>query len=466
MLAISSKTIWALMSSVIVWILPLVCDAKPERLSKSHPLADPLTVDRFLKERIVVDGGMVAQAWLGCCAPKPRCSAPTGWARPDCHQYSPLQGTASLLRTIGANVSVVDVHRVHHERHRESLPSPRLTSNQLDAQGTARQHFHLYAESLAIDVVNDRKRLAAWTKTRHLAGVRLIRLLNRQSNEEDTASSVVSQRGIHFLLDRHFLLDVGALDRANRLAIAVWAQERHKPIIHSAAFLSSNDPCAQTGAADEVSVEEICVIANTGGLLVLGPRRSLVSESTHSCSTQDAVDRYLIDQVTKLSQIRCTEGKAEQSVTSHLGLASNLPVLPDPKYVSKRSGREESRWRRFAARFISAGGDTSVLSQVIGDNWRRVVRGALPGVQPSVLVFPIQDQSLTADKAIQFQWRQPMVNNPKHLPGAIFGMRRHFIEIERLGGGYYRPYLKKKVVMGTKKSYRSLKVCFDGDSFR
>ena len=64
MLAISSKTIWALMSSVIVLVLPLVCDAKPERLSKSHPLADPLTVDRFLKERIVVDGGMVANGLL------------------------------------------------------------------------------------------------------------------------------------------------------------------------------------------------------------------------------------------------------------------------------------------------------------------------------------------------------------------------------------------------------------------
>ena len=416
-----------------------------------HPLNDTRTLKRFLTERVVVDGHVTPRAWLGCCEAKPMCSSKAGWARAACHQFSqPLSGSA-LLQRVGANVSVVDYFAASETRRQSTLPTPLLTSNQMDRDDAGRRHSFLYAQSLSLDIINDRQKLAAWSKTRHLAGIRLIRLVRSGPAPDEASTSAVSERGIQFLLDRHFLLDVGRLDRTTRLAVIAVATARQKPVLLSTGFRSNSHACGLADATQQTSAEELCAIAKGDGLVLIGPRREVVGETNHGCTSIEAVDEYLVEQVKLFAVLQCDGEDGDLQVMRHLGLSSILPLLPDPDYATQAGRELPSRWHRFASRYIKSMGQTSQLTQLLSDNWTRVLQASLPGVQPAKLLFPIQDKALSSDKAVQFQWEKPIVNNPKHMPGSVFGMRRHLIEIERLEVGYFVPHLKKKVVMGNKK---------------
>jgi len=438
----------SLMSCMTTMMLVGVVQAQTSK-AKTQPLTDDRTLKRFLAERVVVDGHVTPKAWFGCCEAKPACSGKAGWARADCHQLSQTLSGTELLERVGANVSVVDYPDSAQFRRRVELLSPLLTSNQMDLNGEARHSF-LYAQSLSLEVINDRQKLAAWSKRRHLAGIRLIRLIRHSSAVEEKSTSAISERGIQFLLDRHFLLDVGRLDRPTRLAVIAVAQERKKPVLLSGGFRSSSHACGNADSTQQTTTEELCAVAKGGGLLLIEPKQTLVADVQHTCTTSSAVDEYLIEQIKSFSAFTCNGPDGTVPIMPYLGLSSRLPSLPDPSHVFE-AGQRPSRWHRFASRYINSGGRIRQLTQVLSDNWDRVLRMSLPGVQPARLLFPINDTSLSSDKAVQFQWEKPVVNNPKHMPGSVFGMRRHLIELERLEGGYFVPHLKKKVVMGNKK---------------
>ena len=432
------------------WLFASVAHAQtPQRIT--HPLNDSRTLKRFLAERVVVDGNVTPREWLGCCEAIPICSGKTAWGRAACHQFSRQLVGPALLKRVGANVSVVDYHGAHDKRRHPALPSPLLTSNQMDRDDAGRRHSFLYAQSLSLDIINDRQKLAAWSKTRHLIGIRLIRLVRSGSVSSESSTSAVSERGIQFLLDRHFLLDVGRLDKPTRLAVIDVATARKKPVLLSRGFRSSSHACGQSDANQQTSAEELCAIAKGNGLVLIGPNRPLIDDDRHACTTLKAVDEYLIEQVKAFAALKCDAQSGSTQVMRHLGLSSNLPLLPDPADATKPARELHSRWHRFSARYIKSTGQTNELTQLLTDNWGRVLQASLPGVQPAHLLFPLHDKALSSDKAVQFQWEKPIVNNPKHMPGAVFGMRRHLIEIERLQAGNFAPHLKRKVVMGNKK---------------
>ena len=421
------------------------------RKDSSHPLSDPRAMSQFVDERVVIDGHVIPRVWQGCCGSEQLCQGPDAWFKPRCHQLSNPMDENEVYKRVGANVSVVLHDKRHLKQQNAALTSPLLISNELDEDAMGTKHRYLYAEQLSLDAIKDRQSLARWSKSRYLIGVRMVRLTHSQALSENTFKGVISKKGIQTLLDRQFILDVGFLDKASRLAVIEIATKRGKPVIFSQAVRQNNHPCGGEDPMQVTSDEEVCALASNGGLLVVGPMKRLVGPADNQCVNLQKVHDYLVSQISAFRAVTC-EGQSDQlNLLDHLALASALPVLPNLSSGEDNSTTQFSNWHLFADHYMIRGADAGTLSQLLGENYGRVLRKAMPGVQPAKPLFPVDGQSLTVDKSIQFQWTKPLTNNPKRMPGRVFGMRRHRLEIQQRSGIAYAPFLSRKVVMGDKK---------------
>lgn len=435
---------------VITLLVASIGVASPKKGS-SHPLSDPRAMSQFFNERVVVDGNVIPRVWQGCCGSDQLCRGPDAWAEPRCHQLSKPMNGNEVYKRVGANISVVLHDKRHRNQQKKALTSPILISNELDEDTMGTKHRYLYVERLSLDALKDRQSLARWSKNRYLIGVRMVRLTKSETLSENISAGAVSKKGIQTLLDRQFVLDVGLLDSPSRLAVIEIATKRGKPVIFSQAARKSDHPCGGESPMTTTSDEEVCALASNGGVLVLGPMKPLVGPADNQCTDLNKVHNYLISQVTAFRSVTCEGQPNHFNILNHLSLASALPVLPNLSHAADNSTVELSNWRLFADHYVTRGADAGTLSQLLGENYGRVLRQAMPGVQPAKLMFPVNGQSLTVDKSVQFQWTKPLTNNPKRMPGRVFGMRRHQLEIQQRTGISYAPFLSQKVVMGDKK---------------
>ena len=399
-----------------------------------------------------MDGAVVPRQWFGCCSREGQCQSKDAWTQPRCHQYSSTLSGGEILTAVGSNISVVQAPKRFDRLDKSALAAPLRHSNQLDQDKASERHLFLYATDLPLNKLNDRKILSKWSKRQHTLGIRILRLIPPPPTNNLSSTTLPSIKGLQLLFDRHFLLDIAFLNTAQRMMVLDVAKMRRKPVLHSRAFLSSNHACGNEAVSDEVSEALACAIASVGGLLLIGAQKPLVGPEKSQCTTIEQVDAYLIRQIRRFEAISCGDGKPNLALSRHLGLASNLPLMASRAEEATDGRSQTSRWSSFAVEFVDRMPDTAALSALLGLNWMRVIRAALPGVRSALPVFPIEEKKLSSDKAVQFQWRKPIVNNPRHLPGSVFGMRRHRVEIELRDGKYFSPYLNRKVVMGNKKT--------------
>lgn len=183
----------------------------------------------------------------------------------------------------------------------------------------------------------------------------------------------------------------------------------------------------------------------------MGSTRELFEVGTDRCQRTEDVNDHLITQLNRFLKLSCQREGEAVDMSKHLAVSSALPIL-DRLAPTTASENRLSRWGSFTRKLREQSLSQSNVAQLMGMNMIGLIRRALPGVQPPKLLFPVDNQSFTSDKGIQFQWSPPKINDPKRMAGKIFGMRRGHLVIERRVGTAYQPWQTAKVVSGDRKS--------------
>ena len=195
----------------------------------------------------------------------------------------------------------------------------------------------------------------------------------------------------------------------------------------------------------------MCDIVKSGGVLVMGPTRTLSEAGNNRCERTEDVNDHLFVQFNRFMKLSCQRDGKDIEMSRHLAVSSVLPMLDR---AERQGGFDDrlNRWGLFSQTLLKQSIPQSVVVRLMGTNMLELIRRALPGVQPAEPLFPIGNQSFTSDKGIQFQWTPTKTNDPKRMAGQVFGMRRGHLVIERRIGTTYEPWQTAKVVSGDRKS--------------
>jgi hypothetical protein len=440
--------------AVLVVALTLLCSVAMGQSSQTAS-AKGNTQSYLLSERFnaqhVVDARMVPRAWLGCCHGHTLCSGSKARQIPECHRLSDRLSSQELHSELGANVALTAVAINPEARPRITLSDALTHSNQLGDKPDGKRINFLYVVDLKFAELANFSAIAKWSKHQHLAGVRGIRFNSSQSVVREPLDVDQVQKSLRLLFGRYFLVDVGQLSPTELEMVLKHTSPRQIPLLASGLELGASHRCSSTTQRRSLSPSLMCEIVKSGGVLAIGPTRTLFEAGIKRCERTEDVNDHLVVQFNRFMKLSCQRDGDAVDMSRHLAMSSVLPMLDR---LERQSGSEImlSRWGLFARTLRQQSVSQSAVAQLMGINMVELIRRTLPGVQPAELLFPVGNQSFTSDKGIQFQWSPPKTNDPKRMAGQVFGMRRGRLVIERRVGTVYQPWQTAKVVSGDRKS--------------
>lgn len=416
-------------------------------LSIQHTLLPDL-----FEAQYVVDTYANPRVWFGCCKKTALCSGDSAHQNPMCHRLSkPLDGTRLRLE-LGANIAFTPVVLNPRDTQRLLLPGALLNANQLGDRPPERGLARVYVTELDFERLSDYSAIEKWSKYLHLAGVRSIRMTVSADLDAESIDRGQVMKSLGVIFGRYFIVDVGGLTPAFIELVLSYTTPRNLPVLISGLHYGKAHPCGGTVQVQSFQPRQVCEIVRSGGVITIGPNLGTNGVVSNTCQSIETVNDYVWTQWTALSQLKC-DSQLPLNMEKHLAVSSNLPLLTvvDPNQVPQFLN---TRWGRFAQYLAERSVAIETMTSLLGGNMLRLMRRTLPGVQPAQLLFPINHQSLTADKGIQFQWTPPKKNDPKRMAGQIFGMRRGVLVIEKRFGAAYQPWQSVKVISGDRKSLK------------
>ncbi|MGB0646139.1 MAG: hypothetical protein ACPGQS_03130 [Bradymonadia bacterium] len=424
-----------------------VC-AQPQGGSLKDRLRHPETRSAFLSDHLIVDGSVDPRFWFGCCKAEQQCRLPESKDRLHCHRFSDVIGAERFASLTGAKLGFRRFDSARMSTQRKPLTDALTDSNQLDALIKSQGARFLYVAEVDLNALKQPSMIARWSKNIHLAGVRGIRLTSSDNITVSETDLVLIHRSLSMLFGRYFLMDVGGLNDAHLSLLLDYAEPRNLPLLATGVHLGSAGRCAPHGGTKSMSISMMCRLIASGGVLVLGAVSTQETNRWMGCSEGDLRNDYLRKQLMRARQLSCKDGGNGHLPIESIALGSYSPIVRAPKADAQII---DAHWHRFAGGLLETNMPVKEVLDVLGASTVRLLRRALPGVQPPKLLFPKDAQRLSGDRGIQFQWVSPVKNEPKRMSGRIFGMRGGRILIEKEIGRHYQPWRTERVISGDKK---------------
>ena len=290
------------------------------------------------------------------------------------------------------------------------------------------------------------------------------------ADEDDAPLSKAGITLVRELMDRYVLLDVSHVGRKSALDIIRLGKIKNRPVTanHANAIGVFDDrdgssECSSGCKSRNHDDDVICGVAQTGGVVGITPIRFMF-KPWDGVSGRDATENDFIQHLDYVAKrLRCKSGRGKKSryldMTHHVGLSSDGSTNGyDPKvgWLHMEMANRLKRWQRIATR-LKQECDYSVkeIERIIGGNFERVYREALPGVQRPKIVSPKND-AIRSKGAVLFKWKRPVVNQPK--PKKAFAWlakpKQFRIVIERKLNGRFKRFKSEEAGSARKKKMR------------
>lgn len=215
----------------------------------------------------------------------------------------------------------------------------------------------------------------------------------------------LSDRGLEvadLLLERHLILDVSHMGEASSLDVIDLAKARGLPV------LSNHANCkAHRNHRRNKTDDEICAIAQTGGVIGVTPIQFMLQAPGVDASMDD-----LITHLDHIVNLDCEDDDGEPiDMIRHVAVATDSWVDGWPAgyanfdllYVDEAMN-SVLRWKLFATKlYIDHDYSLSDLERILSKNLLRVYREALPGLRKFDLVAPAQHQVLSSS-SVWLDW--------------------------------------------------------------
>ena len=433
----------------VVTLLPIwSVFAQPPGESLTDRLSHPEIRSEFLSDYLIVDGQVDPRFWFGCCKSEKRCRLPEGDDRLSCHRFSDPVSANRLMSLTGARLGFRRFDSASMSVQRTPLVDALTDSNQLDDLIKHQRSRFLYVADLDLEALKQPSAIARWSKNIHLAGVRGIRLSSSAKMTVSEVDLTMIHRSLGMLFGRYFLMDVGGLTASSLRLVLDYAEPRKLPLILTNAHLGQPHQCAPRQSQQTLSAELLCRVVVAGGVLVFGAVSIQEGPSWTGCTAVKSRNDYLRAQLRLARQLSCQANGSQLSGVAHSAVSTNGPLLSTGNGTA---GAVDAQWHTFAGTLLETNMSVEEVLDVLGGSLVRLLRRAIPGVQPPELLFPKDAQPLSGDRGIQFQWVPPVKNEPKRMPGRIFGLRGGRISIEKAIGRHYQPWRTERVISGDKK---------------